>query len=869
VKNFPSTLRFVYTWRDYQARALEEMAAHLEDARLHVVAPPGSGKTVLGLEFMRRLDRPALIVAPTRTIQAQWVQRFRENFGAGNAEWISLDLRKPALMTVTTYQMMHQVSEGDELGGVLARLKEIGLQTLILDEAHHLKQAWWQAIIHLRDHFEGMHTISLTATPPYDSIDSEWERYTELCGEIDMEIPVPELVLNGDLCPHLDLIYFDFASAEDLEQRVTFQRQIVELVEALKHWELLLEQLLQHPWIVAPEDYEADIYGEVAWFSSVLVFLQSTGLELNPKLLELLDADVLDLPRLNVEWAQVLLRGILSKKQCEAFSDDFLNELKLMLKKHGAFERKLVQLLSSYSRNRRLMRSASKLRSIEAIVRVEQRSHGEDLRLLVLSDYIYPEFLGAGGEASQHAKSLKLGAVPIFEKLREAGVKRVGLLTGSLVIIPVSAVNTLEEVCGELLVPSSGIRLKAIERLPGYVEVSFAASAGVGIVRVITETFARGAIHVLSGTQALLGEGWDAPCINSLIVASNIGSFVSSNQIRGRAIRTDPQWPEKVSKIWHLVTLTGVPNDEPDFDCIRRRLKTFVGPNHKEHAIQSGLDRLGLPASILTREQCGQVNSDMEALAGDFEWIRNCWSGAADDPNWQGLFYQITRISGNKLTQFAYLWKTVEAAFYAVGMAVLCVAFELFQQLAAGGRGLVLWVFLLVSAAIGLWRIAAELWRAIRLYRKYGLTGVTADRVGRSLFRAMQALGKFDHDISGQDLRVEKFMGNVAVSLKGGNRMDRHHFASAFLEMMGPITSPRHLLSHVSGGRKSYFPVPEFLFVTDAERGELLRQMQKLMGRTQLVNCRTHAGRRVLLQARSCSLFNEWDDAGETLSRWE
>ena len=49
-----SAMHFAGEWRDYQARVLAEMDAYLEDGRLHVVAAPGSGKTVLGLETMRR-----------------------------------------------------------------------------------------------------------------------------------------------------------------------------------------------------------------------------------------------------------------------------------------------------------------------------------------------------------------------------------------------------------------------------------------------------------------------------------------------------------------------------------------------------------------------------------------------------------------------------------------------------------------------------------------------------------------------------------------------------------------------------------------------------------------------------------------------
>ena len=44
--------------------------------------------------------------------------------------------------------------------------------------------------------------ISLTATPPYEGEPALWERYISMCGEIDEEITVPELVKEGTLCPH-------------------------------------------------------------------------------------------------------------------------------------------------------------------------------------------------------------------------------------------------------------------------------------------------------------------------------------------------------------------------------------------------------------------------------------------------------------------------------------------------------------------------------------------------------------------------------------------------------------------------------------------------------------------------------------------
>ena len=109
MKAFPGNIKFKYTWRKYQQRVLDELETHLDDNHLHVIAPPGSGKTVLGLEVALRLNKPTLIFAPTVAIRNQWIQRFCELFlqTSTEPEWISRDIKQPGFLTVVTYQALH------------------------------------------------------------------------------------------------------------------------------------------------------------------------------------------------------------------------------------------------------------------------------------------------------------------------------------------------------------------------------------------------------------------------------------------------------------------------------------------------------------------------------------------------------------------------------------------------------------------------------------------------------------------------------------------------------------------------------------------------------------------------------------------
>ena len=108
MKQFPPNIQFKYTWRKYQQRVLDELEEHLEDNHLHVIAPPGSGKTILGLEVALRINKPTLILAPTLAIRNQWIHRFCELFLQQNMSpsWISKDIKNPKFLTVVTYQSL-------------------------------------------------------------------------------------------------------------------------------------------------------------------------------------------------------------------------------------------------------------------------------------------------------------------------------------------------------------------------------------------------------------------------------------------------------------------------------------------------------------------------------------------------------------------------------------------------------------------------------------------------------------------------------------------------------------------------------------------------------------------------------------------
>ena len=71
---------FKGTFRNYQQRVLDNSGKYLLNGKINIVAAPGSGKTVLGLELIKRLNAPTIILSPTTTIKYQWGDRFKDAF---------------------------------------------------------------------------------------------------------------------------------------------------------------------------------------------------------------------------------------------------------------------------------------------------------------------------------------------------------------------------------------------------------------------------------------------------------------------------------------------------------------------------------------------------------------------------------------------------------------------------------------------------------------------------------------------------------------------------------------------------------------------------------------------------------------------
>ncbi|MFX1262318.1 MAG: DEAD/DEAH box helicase family protein, partial [Promethearchaeota archaeon] len=660
MKEFPPETKFRYTWRPYQARVLGELEEYLDDNRLHVVAAPGSGKTLLGLEVMRRLNQPSIILAPTLAIRDQWISRLVDFFlpeGNETPHWISTNIYNPRFLTVSTYQGLYSACSGaldedylydeeiesededsynnDDLDNgkqelhednMIRQLQELSAKTIVLDEAHHLRSNWWRCLTRVVHGLKESTVLALTATPPYDVSMFEWERYMELCGPVDAEVSVPELVQEGNLCPHQDLVLFTYPSLIEGNKLKEFKQAVDEFVKDLESDDDFLEEVKNHAWLKDPETYVIEILDDPSFFSSMLVYLRHRKVVLPKQAIELIAGEQFGIPWFNKEWLETLLEGMLFPPDIDPKDlSPVLKRIRDRLYRIDALERRDVNLLSTKKLDAVLKRSITKLYAIQAIVSMELKALGEDLRMVILTDYIRKAYL----PKSEHdlPELDRIGVVPIFEEIRRSNLEgiRLGVLSGSLIIAPTESTELLLECADECEILRDSVSVKPIAD-PDYSIVTVKGIDRQKAVQLITELFSKGGVNVLVGTKSLLGEGWDAPSINSLVLASFVGSYMLSNQMRGRAIRTDPKKPDKTSNIWHLVCVNlDSESAGNDYHIMERRFKAFLGISFVESVIENGFGRLSVGNPPFDKDEIRAINTSMTARAQDRTALRSAW----------------------------------------------------------------------------------------------------------------------------------------------------------------------------------------------------------------------------------------------------
>lgn len=156
-KKAPVSFNFQTELRNYQIPAIE--TATKKDMGV-IVAPPGSGKTIIGLKIISGKQQPALIVVHRKQLMDQWMERIEAFLGIRKQEIGKIGQGKSRIgthVTVATIQSLTKAltkTESDEMKDAFG--------TILIDECHHIPAESYRNTI---QQFNSHYLYGLTATP--------------------------------------------------------------------------------------------------------------------------------------------------------------------------------------------------------------------------------------------------------------------------------------------------------------------------------------------------------------------------------------------------------------------------------------------------------------------------------------------------------------------------------------------------------------------------------------------------------------------------------------------------------------------------------------------------------------------------------
>lgn len=908
-------LHFNGSWRSYQLRILDNLEFHLRDKKLHVVAAPGAGKTTLGIEVISRLRRPALILCPTNTIKNQWRERICSAFlQEKDYGLVSTRITKPGHLTVVTYQALlaafcgqadedeaqtemqeQEETDSDSISSstrfrkekadeVINILRTAKVSLLCFDEAHHLRKEWWKALTYLNEQLKPEQTLALTATPPYDAEYGEWQRYQELCGEIDEIISIPELVKNGDLCPHQDFICFSRLKQNERELLNRHTRNVRTFIEMIQNDSELLDGLSGMKFLEANDADVEMIFESPEFYVSVASLLNANGYRIPEPFLGLFDAKQADLPPFDLRRAVMFVKGFLeSESDGLKPLDSKKNEYLEAARRLGLVVNKKVVLDDSIKSRRLIAGSLGKLDSIVQIVKTESAQLQEQLRMVILTDFIKMDDVGCQS----------IGVVPIWRTLKENVGDKVslGVLCGTLILLPESKADRLHRLLAANDVAEDAVIVRRCDDDVRYVRVTPRESVKNIIVRLITEMFCAGDITVLIGTQALLGEGWDAPAINSLILSSTVSSYMLSNQMRGRAIRIDKNNPDKVSNIWHLATIdfpdekdfpmlaTVSDNDMDacrlytyDLEQLTTRFKGFEAPSYYgKHEIVSGIERvLEAPSTdpmhpeAELKAKVAHVSDITKKLAADREQTRRWWKeglylGYGNDK----LMSLTTGVEAPKMSTMSLMFKGYKYMVVSF-LTTIFIAYAVLLRVIPA-LPLTLVALVLIAAFLGFVGVK---------YLKTGTVEGVMKQIAITVLETMSAQGLIKSSIKNVGLHITDNEGMLFVSCANLPVEENNIFIQSLQELLDPVDNPRYILIKHSTflgkvRQTDYFSIPTLLSSNRQGVDIFKRLWEKYFGECEIVYTRNPEGRKILLKARKEASSALKRKKSKRLSKWQ
>ena len=837
-------------WRTHQNRALDAIAGSWQagSRRAWVVLPPGAGKTLVGLEAARRAGRPTVIFSPNTAIQGQWIDEWRRFEPAIIPIGDDRGLATP--VTSLTYQSLATFDPDDETDddgrttnrtsssvGLLDRLHAGGAElvqqlsaagpiTLVLDECHHLLEVWGRLIAELLEELPDALVIGLTATPPDSLTTAEAELVDDLFGSPLYSTSIPALVRDGYLAPFAELAWLVRPTPTESDWLRRQSERFAELQTDLTDPALArigfldwLDRRFVNRAVEGPADPDGDQLQalQLDWFR-----IEHDDPDLAAAALRFCTAGLLNRPPGSVlreehqhrptadDWV-VLIKDYVDGCLLPSTDDrdqDLVQRIRKALPGVGYQLTRRGIRRSRSPVDRVIARSAAKTTATVEILAAEADDLGDQLRALALCDHeraTATTAVGLRGVLDQQAGSARLLLATLINDERTAVLSPM-LITGRTVA---GASDTITAFARYATAqdPTLALRQELADD-HDFVELqgNWSSRKWVGLA---TRFFESGGTRALIGTRALLGEGWDARRVNVLVDLTTATTPTAVVQTRGRALRLDPEDPEKVAHTWSVVCVS---EDHPggfgDWDrFVRKHAGYLAVTDSGEIAVGVGhVDPDYSPYSPPAVARFDAGNAAMLVRAEDRTKVRDLWQIGTPYHDQLLRTVRITGSSGPTIPAVPNESDEPPALLPGTGptrhrlhgpLAPIIgsvVAFIIIAAMLLGGASWGLLLALPVLIGWGWWLHRRRV-NSLHAGRDLQALSTAPDLISyaRAVADAMADAGLCRAGATAVTARVDSG-GGYQVTLSGVTPEASATFGTAFAELIGPIENPRYLV---------------------------------------------------------------------------
>ncbi len=749
----------------------------------------------------------------------------------------------------------------DNARRLVDRIVDAGVATVILDECHHLLDHWAVVLADLIDRLEErrtgqVHAIGLTATLPSPSSAAEQHNYELLLGEIDAEIPTPAVVKDGALAPYRDLAVFVEPTQDEQRFLDSIARRFDQTVVEVAADDSFLAWLTRQAGAAAVDqshthgaDGDAGLEGCLdAW---------ARWLRADP-------AMAVAVLRAHQRFGLALPAGMpIPAAATEPFgTDDWLIVLErwmtgvLMLSDDDSDRRRLGDLRDALGgfgitvttrgvRHGRppgdvvLALSDGKAQACAEVLGWEHDALGERTRALVVTDVdrmvtaaarlrgVLDADAGSGRRLHRHL-------------VEAAGSRRLDpvLVTGTTVRAGNVVADTLADELNVWLARRNVAASCRAEPVDDRVQELVGEGpewTAQQYVSGITALFAEGLTRCVVGTRGVFGEGWDAPACNVLVDLTAVTTATAQQQLRGRVLRLDTHWPEKVAHRWDVVCIApAVPGGGTDLARFVRRHAVLWGiclegdtgdpaqiVRGVRHVDARLADLLTFRTGTVDLPALAEVTDRSQAAVSARHATRAAWGIGTS--TFRGAVTTPTQIRPATGVHVDAARRRPEPAAVATGAGAAATSTAAVAATSVDPT----WVWVTVALAAGT-AAAAWWWRRRRMHRlARTLSGMLNGQIATSDLVALLAtlgdalrLSLVDAGVlhaGAADARVTVLPGRrtLSVELEPGPHellaSDHHHFATAFRQLLGPINDPRYVLILRHGRQRLALPVPDEL----------------------------------------------------------